>query len=104
MRLLFLRPFRLTETAIVWKPGRERGLTLKIGEPLECANERVLREFTCQVIVAGQPVRQAVDTVDVRIIQRSFGSRIAGKYSGDQLAFIHLVTRLWESVDTNLHL
>ena len=33
-------------------PGGEGGVAAKIGEPVECTNERVLRELPCELRVA----------------------------------------------------
>jgi hypothetical protein len=68
------------------KPGRQRRLAAVLREPLEGANERVLREIRREIAVPGHPMHQAIDALDVGVVQRALRGGIAAETSRNELS------------------
>jgi len=65
------------------QPGRECGFAPKRVEPVERADERLLREVLRECIISGEPVGQAVHAVHVGVVQRPLGGAIPGADAGN---------------------
>src|SRR5262249_25693038 len=70
-------------------PGSERGIAPKVTQPLEHPDERVLGVILCLVRISGDAIHQAVDPLDVRVVQLARGGRVTGLYTGDQKSVVH---------------
>src|SRR3989454_8164030 len=71
------------------EPGRQRRLTSEPVQPLERANEGLLREVPRELVVPGEPVGEAVDPVHVGVVERAFRGAVPGADPGYQFAFVH---------------
>src|SRR5437773_9660962 len=73
------------------QPGRECGITPKLSESRERADERVLSELTSLFCIAAQSIRERVHPGRVRVVQRTPGQPISRDDPGDELSFVHAV-------------
>src|SRR5439155_211472 len=64
------------------QPRRQRRLAAETVQPLEGADERLLREVPGEVVVPRQPIRQPEDTVYVGVVQRPLGQGIPSSDAG----------------------
>ena len=71
------------------QPGRELGLAPEGAQPLEGADEGVLRELPGEIVVTREPVGQPVHAIHVRIVQCTLCGAVPGADSGYQFAFVH---------------
>src|SRR5260370_27854241 len=58
-------------------------------QPLEGADESLLREVLRELVVARHPVRQSVDAIYVRVVQLALGGAVPGADAGYDLSFVH---------------
>src|SRR5690606_37870658 len=75
------------------EPGRDGGLTAERAEPVEGADERLLGEFPGELVVPGHAVAQAVDTIDVHVVELALGGRIPAEDAADQETFVPPASR-----------
>ena len=61
----------------------------ELGEMAKRPNKGFLRVVLGPVSVAGEPVRQTIHPVHVRVIELALRVRITGQYSADQLGVVH---------------
>ncbi len=66
------------------EPGGQRGVAAEATQPVERADERLLRELPGQVVVARHAVAESVHAVDVGVIELALGPRVAAQDSPDQ--------------------
>jgi hypothetical protein len=71
------------------QPGGKCCLAAELLDLLEGPDERVLREVPSQVLVAGHPVRQPVDPVDVLVVELALRLWLSGADAGDHCLFFH---------------
>ena len=74
------------------KPGAEGRIAAEIAEPFEGTNERFLGEVAREIIVSRQPKGEAVDPIDVLLVQLALGDRVTGRGACDYFAFDHPVS------------
>jgi len=68
------------------KPGGERRIAAELLEPLESANEGVLREIGREIAVARHAIHKAVDAIHMSVVQRTLRVGVAGEATRDQFA------------------
>ncbi len=71
------------------EPRAERRLTPELADPIEGPDERVLRDVLRQRLVAGNPIGQPIDPVDVRLVQLTLGGGVPVPDPRDQGLCVH---------------
>jgi hypothetical protein len=68
------------------KPGSKRRIATKLLEPLEGANERVLREIRREIAITRHAIDKAVDALHMSVVQRTLRVGVAREATRDQFA------------------
>ena len=69
-------------------------MTAKRAEVLEGADEGVLGDVAGDVVIPGESVGEAIDAVDMRVVERALGCGITPYHPIDEVAFVHPASRL----------
>ena len=72
----------------------QRGITAILRQPVERTDERLLCEILRQITITREPIRQPIDAIDVRVVQRTFRRSVAGEASRHELLVSHDVAVL----------
>jgi len=71
------------------QPRAERGVAAEGRHAIEGTHEGLLGEVARQLLVSGQAVGQAVDAVDVLVVDEALRGHVAGHGARDELGFGH---------------
>ena len=66
----------------------------EFGDPRERADEGELSEVAGELVLAGEPVGEAVDTVHVDLVQLALRAGLTRDHPRDQLSFVHAASTI----------